>query len=545
MKNFDSYIPSWFHDFVQWGNDLIWTQNLIFLLLLAGIFFTISSKVVQLRWLPEMFRVIFEKPETLEDGKKGISSFQAFAISAASRVGTGNIAGVATAIVLGGPGAVFWMWVIAFIGAASAFFEATLAQVYKVKDEAGGFRGGPAYYIERGLGQKWLGVIFAILITVTFAFVFNTVQSNTIAASLNEQYEFSNVTTGIILAIITALVIFGGVRSIATVSSFIVPIMAVGYIAVVGYILIVNIDQVIPMLQNIVRSAFGLHPAFGGAIGFALMQGIKRGLFSNEAGMGSAANAAATAAVSHPVKQGLIQSLGVFFDTLIICSATAIMLLLYTDLQFGPDAPQGVAVTQQALTTHIGEFGGIFLTIAVFMFAFSSIIGNYYYGQSNIEYLTKNKFIMFIFRLFVVAMVFVGSVVKVQTVWSTADLFMGLMAIINIVALFGLATVVFEVTKDYRAQRKRKLNPVFKIENINANYSNIESWGTNPYSRQQDKDTQEKNNTHVEQNVDSNSTEHVDDKEVENETFNKENQDVNRDNDQIDHGKHEDTDHKE
>lgn len=545
MKNFDSYIPSWFHDFVQWGNDLIWTQNLIFLLLLAGIFFTISSKVVQLRWLPEMFRVIFEKPETLEDGKKGISSFQAFAISAASRVGTGNIAGVATAIVLGGPGAVFWMWVIAFIGAASAFFEATLAQVYKVKDEAGGFRGGPAYYIERGLGQKWLGVIFAILITVTFAFVFNTVQSNTIAASLNEQYEFSNVTTGIILAIITALVIFGGVRSIATVSSFIVPIMAVGYIAVVGYILIVNIDQVIPMLQNIVRSAFGLHPAFGGAIGFALMQGIKRGLFSNEAGMGSAANAAATAAVSHPVKQGLIQSLGVFFDTLIICSATAIMLLLYTDLQFGPDAPQGVAVTQQALTTHIGEFGGIFLTIAVFMFAFSSIIGNYYYGQSNIEYLTKNKFIMFIFRLFVVAMVFVGSVVKVQTVWSTADLFMGLMAIINIVALFGLATVVFEVTKDYRAQRKRKLNPVFKIENINANYSNIESWGTNPYSRQQDKDTQEKNNTHVEQNVDSNSTEHDDDKEVENETFNKENQDVNRDNDQIDHGKHEDTDHKE
>ena len=212
MKDFDSYIPGWFHNFVEWGNDLIWTQNLIFLLLLAGVFFTISSRVVQLRWLPEMFRVIFEKPETLEDGRKGISSFQAFAISAASRVGTGNIAGVATAIVLGGPGAVFWMWVIAFIGAASAFFEATLAQVYKVKDKEGGFRGGPAYYIERGLGQKWLGVVFAILITVTFAFVFNTVQSNTIAASLNEQYEFSNVITGIILAIITALVIFGGVE---------------------------------------------------------------------------------------------------------------------------------------------------------------------------------------------------------------------------------------------------------------------------------------------------------------------------------------------
>ncbi|MCD8795904.1 alanine/glycine:cation symporter family protein [Mammaliicoccus sciuri] len=491
MKDFDSYIPDWFHNFVQWGNDLIWTQNLIFLLLLAGVFFTISSRVVQLRWLPEMFRVIFEKPETLEDGRKGISSFQAFAISAASRVGTGNIAGVATAIVLGGPGAVFWMWVIAFIGAASAFFEATLAQVYKVKDKEGGFRGGPAYYIERGLGQKWLGVVFAILITVTFAFVFNTVQSNTIAASLNEQYEFSNVITGIILAIITALVIFGGVRSIATVSSFIVPIMAVGYIGLVGYILFMNVDQIWPMIQNIVRSAFGFHPAFGGAMGFAIMQGIKRGLFSNEAGMGSAANAAATAAVSHPVKQGLIQALGVFFDTMIICSATAIMLLLYTDLQFGADAPQGVAVTQQALTTHVGEFGGIFLTLAVFMFAFSSIIGNYYYGQSNIEYLTKNKIVMFIFRALVVAMVFVGSVVQVQTVWDTADLFMGLMAIINIVALFGLATVVFEVAKDYRAQRKRKLNPVFKIENLKVNYNNIEAWGDNPYATLSKKETTE------------------------------------------------------
>lgn len=383
------------------------------------------------------------------------------------------------------------MWVIAFIGAASAFFEATLAQVYKVKDKEGGFRGGPAYYIERGLGQKWLGVVFAILITVTFAFVFNTVQSNTIAASLNEQYEFSNVIIGIILAIITALVIFGGVRSIATVSSFIVPIMAVGYIGLVGYILFMNVDQIWPMIQNIVRSAFGFHPAFGGAMGFAIMQGIKRGLFSNEAGMGSAANAAATAAVSHPVKQGLIQSLGVFFDTMIICSATAIMLLLYTDLQFGADAPQGVAVTQQALITHVGEFGGIFLTLAVFMFAFSSIIGNYYYGQSNIEYLTKNKFVMFVFRLLVVAMVFVGSVVQVQTVWDTADLFMGLMAIINIVALFGLSTVVFEVAKDYRAQRKRKLNPVFKIENLKVNFNNIEAWGENPYATINKKETTE------------------------------------------------------
>ena len=227
MRDFDSLIPDWFKAFIQIGNDLIWSQYLIGLLLTVGLFFSISSKFVQIRWLPEMFRALTDKSETLESGKKGISSFQAFAISAGSRVGTGNIAGVATAIVLGGPGAVFWMWFIAIIGAASAFIEATLAQVYKVPDKEGGFRGGPAYYITKGLNQRWLGVLFAILITVTFAFVFNTVQSNTIAESLNTQYHISPLVTGIILAVITAIVIFGGVRSIATLSSVIVPVMAI------------------------------------------------------------------------------------------------------------------------------------------------------------------------------------------------------------------------------------------------------------------------------------------------------------------------------
>lgn len=479
--NFDAMIPEWFKTIVSTGNDLIWTQFLIGLLLMAGLFFSLSSRFVQLRWLREMFRVIGEKPETLDDGQKGISSFQAFAISAASRVGTGNIAGVATAIVLGGPGAVFWMWVIAFFGAASAFFEATLAQVYKVPDKEGGFRGGPAYYMERGLGQKWLGVTFAILITVTFAFVFNTVQSNTIAESFNTQYSIAPWITGLILAVITAVVIFGGVRSIAKISSTIVPVMAILYILLVLFILVTHANMIIPMLASIVKGAFGMEQAFGGALGFTIMQGIKRGLFSNEAGMGSAPNAAATAAVSHPVKQGLIQSLGVFFDTMIVCTATAIMILLYSGLEFGEKAPQGVAVTQAALNSHVGSFGGIFLTVAVFLFAYSSVIGNYYYGQSNIEYLTTNKTVMFIFRLLVVFMVFFGAVVKVETVWATADLFMGLMAILNITAIIGLAHVVFEVARDYADQRKKGLNPVFRTKNVKADLSSVDTWGDNPY----------------------------------------------------------------
>lgn len=477
MRDFDSLIPGWFKAFIHVGNDLIWSQYLIGLLLTAGLFFSISSKFVQIRWIPEMFRALTEKSETLDSGEKGISPFQAFAISAGSRVGTGNIVGVATAIVLGGPGAVFWMWIIAIIGAASAFIEATLAQVYKVPDKEGGFRGGPAYYITKGLNQRWLGVLFAILITITFAFVFNTVQSNTIAESLNTQYNVSPVITGVILAVITAIVIFGGVRSIATLSSFIVPIMAIIYIFMVLIILLLNFDQILPMISTIIKSAFGIDQAAGGAVGFAVLQGVKRGLFSNEAGMGSAPNAAATAAVSHPVKQGLIQSLGVFFDTILVCTATAIMILLYTGLRFGEGQPQGVAVTQSALNEHLGSAGGIFLTVAITLFAFSSVIGNYYYGQSNIEFLSTNKMVLFVFRCFVVLLVFVGAVVKTETVWNTADVFMGLMAIVNIVAIIGLSNIAFAVMKDYQKQRKAGKRPIFRPEELEINLFGIECWG--------------------------------------------------------------------
>ncbi|UXU54052.1 alanine:cation symporter family protein [Staphylococcus agnetis] len=477
MKDFDSLIPGWFKTLITEGTDLIWSQYLIGLLLTAGLFFSISSKFVQIRWIPEMFRALTEKPETLDSGEKGISPFQAFAISAGSRVGTGNIAGVATAIVLGGPGAVFWMWIIAIIGAASAFVEATLAQVYKVPDKEGGFRGGPAYYITKGLNQKWLGIVFAILITITFAFVFNTVQSNTIAESLQTQYNIDPVYTGIVLALLTAVIIFGGVRSIATLSSYIVPIMAIVYIVMVLFILVTHIDQIVPMILTIIKSAFGIDQAAGGALGFAVLQGVKRGLFSNEAGMGSAPNAAATAAVTHPVKQGLIQSLGVFFDTLLVCTATAIMILLYSGLEFGEGAAQGVKVTQSALNEHLGSAGGIFLSIAITLFAFSSVVGNYYYGQSNIEFLSQNKIVLFIFRCFVVVLVFVGAVVKTQTVWNTADLFMGLMAIVNLVAIIGLSNVAFAVAKDYQRQRKEGKRPIFRPEELEINLFGIECWG--------------------------------------------------------------------
>ncbi len=280
-------------------------------------------------------------------------------------------------------------------------------------------------------------------------------QSNTIAESLNTQYNISPVITGIILAIVTAIIIFGGVRSIATLSSLIVPIMAIIYIGMVLVILLFNLDQIVPMIGTIIKSAFGIEQVTGGAVGAAVLQGIKRGLFSNEAGMGSAPNAAATAAVPHPVKQGLIQSLGVFFDTMLVCTATAIMILLYSGLKFGDNAPQGVAVTQSALNEHLGSAGGIFLTIAVTLFAFSSVVGNYYYGQSNIEFLSTNRVILFIFRCLVVVLVFVGAVVKTETVWNTADLFMGLMAIVNIISIIGLSNVAFALMKDYQKQKKK------------------------------------------------------------------------------------------
>jgi alanine or glycine:cation symporter, AGCS family len=453
-------------------NNLLWAYVLIALLVVSGIVFSFKLKFIQFRYITEMFRILGDKASISENGKKRISSFQAFSISAASRVGTGNIAGVATAIAAGGPGAVFWMWLIALLGGASSFIESTLAQIYKVKDKDG-FRGGPAYYMEKGLKKRWMGVLFAIIITFCFGLVFNSVQSNTISIAFNESFGVSKLTIGLILAGLTAAVIFGGVKRVANVSAVIVPVMATLYLVLAVVIISMNLSAVPAVFSLIIKNAFGIDQVVGGGIGAAIMMGIKRGLFSNEAGMGSAPNAAATADVSHPVKQGLIQTLGVFVDTILVCSATAFIILLSssymtTDLT-------GVQLTQSALSEHIGSWASLFLSIAIFLFAFSSIVGNYYYGETNIEFIKKSKMAIFIYRMAVVLMVLFGSIAELSVVWNLADLTMGVMAIINIIAIFLLANIAWAALKDYQQQRKQGLDPVFYADTI-PNLQGVEAW---------------------------------------------------------------------
>ena len=379
-------------------NDVLWTYVLIIMLLGCATWFTIKTRFVQFRMLGEMIRLLGESPNKRNNEENHISSFQAFMVSLASRVGTGNLAGVATAITVGGPGAVFWMWIIALLGSSSAFIESTLAQLYKVRGKES-YIGGPAYYMKKGLKKPWMGILFAILIIFTFAFSFNTVQSNTICAAFEQAFQIDHITMGIILTISTLLIIFGGIQRIAKVSSIIVPVMALGYILLAIVIVGMNITQIPAIFKLIINSAFGWEQAFGGGIGVALMQGIKRGLFSNEAGMGSAPNVAATADVSHPVRQGLIQTLGVFSDTLIICTCTA-FIILFSGVPLGGEV-NGVQLTQMALDNEIGSGGSTYVAIAILFFAFSSVIGNYYYGEANLRYITHNKTIMTLFRLMV------------------------------------------------------------------------------------------------------------------------------------------------
>ena len=366
-------------------NDLLWSYVLIIMLLGCAFRFTFKTRFVQFRMFREMIRVLGDSANKAHEGEKHISSFQAFAVSLASRVGTGNLAGVATAVAVGGPGAVFWMWIIALLGSASAFVESTLAQLYKRKGKES-FIGGPAYYMRYGLGLNWMGILFAILISVTFGFAFNSVQSNTICAAMQGSFGFDPRIVGAVLTVLTLAIIFGGIQRIAKVSSVIVPVMALGYVALASGIVLFNITELPAVIKLIVSSAFGWEQAAGGTIGAALMQGIKRGLFSNEAGMGSAPNVAATASVTHPVKQGLIQTLGVFTDTLLICTCTAFIILFSGAPLDG--SVNGVQLTQHALTLEVGKAGGIFVAVAIFLFAFSSIIGNYYYGEANIRFIT-------------------------------------------------------------------------------------------------------------------------------------------------------------
>ena len=458
-------------------NMVLWSYVLIALLLLSGLFYTLRTGFAQGRLLGDMVALITGKLSSLKDGEKKIAGqvtgFQAFCIAVASHVGTGNLAGVAIAVVVGGPGALFWMWIIALLGAATSLIENTLAQTYKVKDGKGGFRGGPSYYMEKALGQKTLGYIFSIIVIVTFAFVFNTVQANTIAQAFETTFNLGGVISGVILAALTALIIFGGLHRIANVVGFLVPIMAIGYVVVAVIVLALNIHHIPRLFMSIIEAAFGLKQAVGGAIGVAMLQGIKRGLYSNEAGMGSAPNAAATSNVSHPVKQGLLQAFGVFVDTILICSATGFIVLLYPD--FATTAKEGIQVTQDALAYSIGSWGKDFITLCIFLFAFSSLVGNYYYGEANLEFITKSKTSMLIFRVLTVACVYLGSVASLGLVWDLADVFMGVMALMNIIVIAILSPKAVAIIKDYMKQRKEGKNPVFKAKDI-PGLENTECW---------------------------------------------------------------------
>ncbi len=427
-------------------------------LIFSGVYFTFAGRFVQFTRPSIMLRLI-----TGGTKKKGhISSFQAFSISTASRVGTGNIAGVAIAITTGGPGAIFWMWLIAVFGAASSFIESTLAQIYKVPS-AGHFRGGPAYYIQNALGAKKLGTTFAVIFMITFAFIFNSVQANTIAQAFQNTFHISNLMTGLVLATITGIIIFGGLHRVAKFSAIIVPTFALGYIALTILIMILNWEKLPHVVALIFQDAFSPRKIAGGALGATIMTGARRGLFSNEAGMGSAPNAAATANISHPVKQGFVQAFGVFVDTLLICSCTAFIVLLS---DYTSTTAQGIALTQFALTSEIGSAGNYFLVASILLFAFTSIIGNYYYGQANFEFLTQNKKWMLWFRAGVCGMIVLGSIAQLNLVWNLADLFMTSLALINLYAMFRLRKQALAVLDDYRKQKKAGKDPQFNPADV-------------------------------------------------------------------------------
>jgi AGCS family alanine or glycine:cation symporter len=458
-------------------NDILWTYVLIAALLCAALWFTYKTRGAQFRMIGEMLRLLCTSGKRDGEASLGnehhrVSSFQAFAVSIASRVGTGNLAGVATAIAIGGPGSIFWMWLIALLGSASALIESTLAQLFKVKG-SDSFRGGPAYYIQKGLNKRWFAVIFAILISITFGLAFNSVQANTIVAASTLTWGASPLWVGIILSVMTLAIIWGGIKRISRFSEIIVPIMAVFYLVLALVVIAMNLDRIPAVITLIFEEAFTGDAALGGGMGMALLMGIKRGLFSNEAGMGSAPNVAATASVSHPVKQGLLQSLSVFTDTIIICSCTAFIILisgLYTS------GAQGIELTQVALESEVGSIGSTFVAIAIFFFAFTSIVSNYYYGETNLKFIRNRQWIVNVYRLSVSAMVLIGSLSTLDFVWAFADLTMALMTIVNLIAIALLGKYAVRCIEDYVRQRRAGRDPVYHRTTIPEISDKTECW---------------------------------------------------------------------
>ncbi|MEH6890591.1 alanine/glycine:cation symporter family protein [Bacillus sp. JJ864] len=458
--------------FVGATNNILWTYVIIAMLIGLGLYFSFKLKFVQIRHLGEMIRLMTDGLTGKTRKKGSVSSFQAFCMSSAARIGIGNLAGVALAISMGGPGAVFWMWLIAIIGASSSFVESTLAQIFKIKDGSG-FRGGPAYYMEKGLNKRWMGVLFSILITISYGLIFNSVQANTVTLAFENAFGLERYVVGIVLSLLVAVIIFGGVKSIARMSELIVPPMAIVYIGIAVFVVIKNITLLPDVFSEIFMSAFGLKEAVGGGVGAAIMMGIKRGLFANEAGMGSAPNAAATANVTHPAKQGYIQTIGVLVDTFLVCTSTAFIVLCSG--AYKTPGLTGIELTQVALSSQIGSWASGFLAIIIFLFAFSSLLGNYYYGETNIEFIKRSKLGLTVYRFAVVGMVMFGSVAAVQIVWDMADLFMGFMVITNLIAIALLGKFAFAALKDYVKQKKEGKDPVFHASSI-PGLKNAECW---------------------------------------------------------------------
>lgn len=453
---------------------------MVAILSVTGIWFTFRTRGVQFRMIGEMLRLLFNSDAgpSLEKGKgrKCVSSFEAFTVSLASRVGTGNLAGVATAIVIGGPGAIFWMWVMALIGSVNTFVECTLAQLFKTRGEDS-FIGGPAYYITKGLHKRWFACIFAVAIIGQFGLTNNMVQANTISSAFTQAFGFSPTAMAVALTALTVIVVFGGIQRIAKVCSVIVPVMALGYLVIAVWVIATNVTMIPDVVSLIVKSAFGLDQAMGGTIGMAITMGFKRGIFSNEAGEGSAPNAAATAHVSHPVKQGLIQTLGVFTDTLVVCSCTAFIILCSGLYDCGEN---GIELTQVALSAHIGEVGKSIIAVAILFFAFSSVIGNYYYGECNVAFLCNGKgytkAAIQVYRVVLGVIIFLGSLMTINIVWALVDFFMVIMTSCNLIAIMLLGKYSLRLLDDYRQQRLAGKDPVYKAETCMEIAEETECW---------------------------------------------------------------------
>ncbi|NBB69969.1 MAG: amino acid carrier protein [Alphaproteobacteria bacterium] len=454
--------------------DFLWTYVLITVLITIGLAFTIGSRFVQFRYFVEMFRVL---GQAFKHHTGHVSSFQALTLSVAGRVGAGNVAGVAVAITLGGPGAVFWMWVVGLIGMATSFFECSLAQAFKIADfKTSTFRGGPAYYMERGLGSRKLGMIFTLLLLFTFGLAFVALQSFTASSSLEQAFDVPMHITGIVMTIVVGLTIFGGVQRISRVTEIIVPVMAVAYVIVALVVVGINYTEVPGVLALIVKSAFGLEEAVGGGIGAAIMMGVRRGLFSNEAGLGSAPNVAAVAFVPHPVNQGIVQSFSVFIDTAIICTATALIILI-SGIHETSAVEDGVVLTQLALQDHVGPWGETFVSVILTLFAFSSILYNFYLGENSSSWMTPDNPIFFIvFRLLMLVLILWGSMQDLTTVFSFADLTMALLAVFNLIALALLMKVSFRLMDDYDQQWRAGKVPIFDPDKFPDLKIDREAW---------------------------------------------------------------------